>query len=198
MLVDQRGRTLIFAEYRNAAESVAAGLLALDLSASSTVSWQLPTSLESAVLIGALARLDVTQNPLIPVLREGELVPLFADIEPDLIIVPPTWRGHDHETMARGLAADHNARIVLCDHTRSIGIALPLAERSTLPPARHEGGVRWIYTISGSTATPKAIAHTDASIVATSNATVEQMPIEADDVFPSRSRSPTSAASRGW
>ena len=184
MLVDERGRTLTFAQYRDVAESVAAGLLDLGLSPGSTVSWQLPTSVESAVLIGALARADLIQNPLIPVLREGELVPLFTDIAPDLIIVPPSFRGHDHAEMARTLAAGHHAQVVLCDHTLSETIDLPRGDPATLPPPAPGGPVRWIYTTSGSTATPKAIAHTDASVAATSNATVEQMPLGSDDVFP--------------
>jgi acyl-CoA synthetase (AMP-forming)/AMP-acid ligase II len=184
MLVDQRGRTLTFAEYRLACESAAAGLVDLGIGRGSTVSWQLPTSLESTVLMGALARLGVTQNPLIPVLRTGELVPLFKDIAPDLFIVPPTWRGHDFEAMAHDLTNDNDANVLLCDHTKLAEIALPQGDPATLPPAEQESAVRWIYTTSGSTATPKAIAHTDASVIATSNSTVEQMPLAADDVFP--------------
>ena len=56
MAVDEDGRTLTFAEYRDWCERAAAGFQALGLSDGDVVSWQLPTWFESTVLVGALAR----------------------------------------------------------------------------------------------------------------------------------------------
>lgn len=83
MLVDDRDRDWTFAQYRDACSSVAARLVADGISTSSTVSWQLPTTIEAVVLLGALARLGVRQNPLIPVLRRGELEPILRQVRPD-------------------------------------------------------------------------------------------------------------------
>ena len=69
MLEDEGGRSLTFAAFRDHAEEVAAGLVALGVRPDHIVSWQLPTSLEAAVLMAALSRLGVAQNPIIPILR---------------------------------------------------------------------------------------------------------------------------------
>ena len=66
MLIDEHDRTMTFGEYRRFAEEVAAGLAALGMSRGQMVSWQLPPCIESAVLMAALGRLGVVQNPIIP------------------------------------------------------------------------------------------------------------------------------------
>jgi hypothetical protein len=53
VLADDYGRTLTTAQLRSAAERVAAGLR---VRPGMVVSWQLPTTLEACVLMGALAR----------------------------------------------------------------------------------------------------------------------------------------------
>src|SRR5262245_7627373 len=73
LLADGSGRRLTFAGYRDAAEAVAAGLAARGVGRGSVVSWQLPTTMEAAVLIGALARLGAVQQPVLPLLGEREL-----------------------------------------------------------------------------------------------------------------------------
>src|SRR3989442_11089512 len=55
MLVDEGGRSLTFDEFERAAERAAAGLLVLGLSEGSVVSWQLPSWLESFLLVAPLS-----------------------------------------------------------------------------------------------------------------------------------------------
>ena len=64
MAVDEDGRRITFAGYAADVETAAAGLAAMGLAEGDVVSWQLPTWIESLVLVGALARLGVTQNPI--------------------------------------------------------------------------------------------------------------------------------------
>jgi len=80
MVTDERGRGLTFSEFRDTAEEVAAGLHGLGVAAGTTVSWQLPTVLESVVLMAALARLGAVQNPIIPILREGEVDHIIGQV----------------------------------------------------------------------------------------------------------------------
>ncbi|HKK51893.1 MAG TPA: AMP-binding protein, partial [Myxococcota bacterium] len=63
MAVDQAGRELDFAGYRDAALRAARGLHALGVGPESVVAWMLPTRLETLILVGALARLDAIQIP---------------------------------------------------------------------------------------------------------------------------------------
>ena len=70
ILADDYGRSLTATQFRDTAERVAAGL---DVAPGEVVSWQLPTTLEAAILMAALSRLDVVQNPVISVLRQREV-----------------------------------------------------------------------------------------------------------------------------
>src|SRR5581483_8411381 len=73
MLVDEHDRTLTFAEFRDRAERVAAGLQALGVTAETRFSWQLPTRIDSVVLSVALSRLGALQNPIIHLYRDREV-----------------------------------------------------------------------------------------------------------------------------
>src|SRR5512132_3107349 len=70
LLADDHGRSLTGRQLRDAAEGVAADLATRGITAGTIVSWQLPTTLETLVVMVALARLGAIQNPLIPILRE--------------------------------------------------------------------------------------------------------------------------------
>ena len=65
LLEDDRDRSLSCDGFKQRAEQTAAGLAALGVRSDHIVSWQLPTTLEAAVLIAALSRLGVAQNPII-------------------------------------------------------------------------------------------------------------------------------------
>ena len=67
LAIDEDQRALTFGDYRAASERAAAGLAGLGLGAGTPVSWQLPTWLESLVLVGGLSRLGVVQNPILPI-----------------------------------------------------------------------------------------------------------------------------------
>jgi non-ribosomal peptide synthetase component E (peptide arylation enzyme) len=53
MLIDERDRTMTFAEYRDACERAAAGFYAQGIRSGDTVSWQIPTWIETLVLMAA-------------------------------------------------------------------------------------------------------------------------------------------------
>src|SRR6266536_5983789 len=95
LAVDQDGRHLTFRELHDRSESVAAGLAAQGVEAGTVVSWQLPTWLESMVLLGALRRLGAVQNPILPIYREREVGFVVQEAKPALLVTPSTWRGFD-------------------------------------------------------------------------------------------------------
>jgi acyl-CoA synthetase (AMP-forming)/AMP-acid ligase II len=185
MLTDDRGRVLTADGLRAAVEGVAAGLVSEGVRAGTRVMWQLPTSLESVVLSLALARLGAVQNPLIPLLREAEIRALDEQFEPEVAVVPSEWRGFPHADVVASIAGPR-ARVLVCDHWTAPldGLALPQGDPSALPELTVDDDVRWVFTTSGSTARPKGVRHTDASVFAASNATVEQFGVGPQDVFP--------------
>jgi len=183
LLSDDRGRTLTAAGLRDAAERVAAGLAGLGVRAGSRVMWQLPTTLECVVLSVALARLGAVQNPVITVLREAELRALDEQFRPEFAVVPTHWRGFGHAAAVRSVAGSH-IQVIPCDHNESTELALPQGDPGGLPSPPSSDAPRWVYVTSGSTARPKGVLHTDASVFAASNANVDQFGAGEDDVFP--------------
>jgi acyl-CoA synthetase (AMP-forming)/AMP-acid ligase II len=196
MLVDAGGRRLTFGQFRDVAERAAAGLWELGVRPGETVSWQLPTTIEAAVLMSALARLGVVQNPLIPVLREGEVDFIVGQLGARWIVVPEVFRRFDHRTMAEKVATRHGARVLVCDSAMQAGegdggavgsagipIGLPLGDPAVLPPADVDGDtVRWVFYTSGTTGVPKGVQHTDRSVLASSNGMVYQLGFTDADV----------------
>jgi cyclohexanecarboxylate-CoA ligase len=95
MLIDTADRTITFGEFANRAEQVAAGFHALGVREGDTVSWQLPTRIETVVASMALARLGAVQNPIIHIYREREVRYVLRDSGASMFLVPGEWRGFD-------------------------------------------------------------------------------------------------------
>lgn len=162
-VIDETDRRVTFAEVVAVAERVAAGLLARGIEPGSTVSWQLPTRIETIVLSLALSRLGVVQNPIIPLYRAREVGAMLAQCGSQWLITLGEFRGFDHGAMAEELRAASGDRLNLL----IVGDELPDGDPATLPPApvgRDE--VRWIYTTSGTTSAPKGVCHTDGTLIA--------------------------------
>jgi acyl-CoA synthetase (AMP-forming)/AMP-acid ligase II len=173
-LEDQGGRQITFDGFRDAAEAVAAGLLALGIGPGTTVSWQLPTAIDTLVLMTALARLGATQNPIIPILRHRDVAFIVSEARADVFVVRSEFAGFDFETMAREVTRGTSTS-VLVD-------ARPTGDPTTLPEPPARGDVRrWLYHTSGSTARPKGVWHTDTSVLHGMNGFVAGFePTEAD------------------
>lgn len=188
MAVDEDMQTLTFADYWAEAERAAAGLAAAGVQAGDVVTWQLPTWIESLVLVAALSRLDVVQNPVLPIYRERELDFITAQAGTSLLVTPSVWRGFDHEQMATGVARRQgDIRVLVTDR------ALPQGDPSTLPPIPEpldaaDQQPRWLFYTSGTTAEPKGALHTDASILAAGRALTSRLALIERDrnalVFP--------------
>lgn len=189
MAQDEHGRTLTFGEYRGRCERVAAGLLELGAGPGVKVSWQLPTWLESLVLVGALGRLDAVQNPIIPILRYREVSFIARQTQARLLIVPSVWRGFDYRAMAEEIAAENpGSKVLVCDRD------LPEADVGSLPPPPAtpddpaELPVRWLFYTSGTTADPKGAQHTDKTVMAAAVGMIRALELSPDDrgaiVFP--------------
>jgi len=186
MVVDERGDTYTFAEFREAAERAAAGLAAMGVGEGTVVSWQLPSWRSSMVLVAALARLGAIQNPILPIYREREVGFIARQASTKVLIVPSTFRGFDYEAMGRGIAADVSGLEVLVSDR-----SLPEGDPSSLAPFASPPGelpVRWLFYTSGTTADPKGAQHTDRTIDAAAKGMAERLALVPEDrhalVFP--------------
>ncbi|OBG62255.1 MULTISPECIES: class I adenylate-forming enzyme family protein [unclassified Mycobacterium] len=188
LLADDHARTLTARQFHDAACATAAAFAALGIRAGTVVSWQLPTTLETVVVMAALARLGAVQNPIIPILREHEVGFITEQLSSEYLVVPERWRGFDHGALARALSASRGFKVITVDLvTPPAGgeLRLPQAEAGALPPPPASArDARWVYYSSGTTAAPKGIRHTDASVMAGATGLVEAIGITGDDVDP--------------
>ncbi len=180
MLVDDSGRSLTFAEFKDRAERAAAGLLELGVGEGTPVTWVLPTRIETVVLSFALSRLGAVQNPIIHIYRHREVEFCIRQTRAELVVHPGVWSGFDYGGMVDEIVAglDHEAR-ALAGYD-----ALPEGDPATLPPASDPSAeaVRWLYYTSGTTADPKGVKHTDASLIAGGIGLARALDMSGDDV----------------
>lgn len=187
VLVDDYGRKLSSAQLREAALTCAAALAERGIGLGTVVSWQLPSTLETMVVMAALARLGAVQNPVLPIWRESELRFVTAQLATEVLIVPGMWRNFDHAALAHHLARERPMSVMVVDHDAPItgGLRLPAGDPRALPPPPSDTeDPRWIYYSSGTTAAPKGARHCDRSVIAGSAGVVGIVGASSKDVNP--------------
>jgi cyclohexanecarboxylate-CoA ligase len=190
MAVDESGRTMTFAEYRDKCLGVAAALHDRGVRKGTHVSWLLPSRMETFALVGALAYLGAVQNPMIPIYRHREVGFISRQTQCELLITIGTFRNFDYPAMVleatAGIAVKGNPISIMVSDTGE----LPEGDPSTLPPASasSDDDVRWIFYSSGTTSDPKGAQHTDATLKAANGGMQWSMEVTSDDrvavVFP--------------
>ncbi|MEU7485626.1 AMP-binding protein [Streptomyces sp. NPDC042319] len=170
MFYEADGRTVTFGEARERALRAAAGFRELGIGTGTRVAWQLPTRISTVLASLALARLGAVQIPVIHLHREREVGFVLAESGAEFFLVPGVWRDVDFAALARRAAPEGTRTVVVGD-----AAGLPEGDPAGLPEFP-PGGVRqradapepasWIYYTSGTTAAPKGVRHTDASLIA--------------------------------
>ncbi|MGE0877512.1 MAG: class I adenylate-forming enzyme family protein [Acidimicrobiia bacterium] len=159
-IADERNRTMTFGALAEQVHQVAAGLSELGITRGSRVAWQLPTSIESIVLMLALAHLGSVQAPIVPIYRRREVENIIATAAIEIFIAPDEWRGFSYRDMATSIGADlPSLRLVDAE-------AAMHGSNATPPPGVDEPDeVRWIYSTSGTVSAAKCVRHSDATLV---------------------------------
>jgi acyl-CoA synthetase (AMP-forming)/AMP-acid ligase II len=178
MAVDEIGREMTFREFRDRAERTAAGLAAeYGIGVGDVVTWQLPTWLESMILVAAVSRLGATQNPVLPIYREREVGFCVRQAGAKLLVVPSDFANFDFVGMAESISADVGGVSIMTSNR-----TLPEGDPSTLPPPPASGDdVRWLFYTSGTTADPKGARHTDRTIHAVATGMAGRLQVTEDD-----------------
>jgi len=185
MLLSRQGAKATFAEYRERAETMAAGLSELGVNEGDVVSWILPTWVDTVVLAAALARLGAVQNPIIAIYRDHEVGFCCRQAGSKFLITPGEFATFDFAAMGERIAAD-----IGLTHLVATPGSFPAGDSATLPPpvASTPAQVRWITYTSGTTADPKGARHTDQTVGAFPLAMGQRLDVQAGDryslVFP--------------
>jgi cyclohexanecarboxylate-CoA ligase len=179
MAVDESGREMTFAEFRDRSERVAAALVERGIGPGDTVTWQLPTWFESMALVAALARIGARQNPILHIYREREVEFCVRQTGAKLLVVPTEFANFDFKGMADGIVAGlDGVEVMTCD--RDLPESDPATVTMPAPPTDGDE-VRWYFYTSGTTADPKGAQHTDATIHAVSKGMAGCLEVTAAD-----------------
>ena len=181
MLVDEHDRRVTYGEFATRAEKVAAGLVGLGVTPGSTVSWQLPSRIETIVLSIALARIGALQNPIIHIYREREVAFALRQTGAELFFVPGVFRDVDYVAMAEGVAEElgRPLRIVAAFDGLAEGDPALLPP----PPAPEAADdVRWVYYTSGTTSDPKGVRHSDTTLMVGGRGLAMALAMSEDDI----------------
>ena len=167
-----------FGELADTADRWAALLLELGVGPGEPVAYQLPNVLEFvAISLGAL-RIGAVCEPLMPIFREHELEFMLHESGARVLIVPSSFRGHDHATMALGL----ENLVPLLEHVVLLEqVELPVSALETSPPG--PGATAQLLFTSGSTGEPKGVLQTHASLNLAAEMHIRHFGLGAGDVI---------------
>jgi acyl-CoA synthetase (AMP-forming)/AMP-acid ligase II len=178
--LDEQERTISFEGLRAEAERVAAGLFERGVREDQIVAWILPPRISAFVLMCALSRLGVIQNPLVPIYREREVDFCLRQTGARWLLTPGPFRGFDFDALARELSPRFPDL-----ETISIADALPVGDPAQLPPPPptdlgEDEPTRWIFYTSGTTSDPKGARHGDRSVLLSSRGLAEAIDLGPD------------------
>jgi cyclohexanecarboxylate-CoA ligase len=156
LLRDNAGRTLTVADVAHLTTAATHWLWDAGVRPGMTVAWQLPSHLGAAMLMLALARIDVKQAPVLHLYRRREVCSAVDVAEADILVVD--------RTTAPNAGAGAHVRALPNDFLQRLR-AMPRSPHPKLAGSRSVDDVRWVYLTSGTTGRPKGVRHSDATLL---------------------------------
>ena len=139
-----------------------AGAMLERMPVGSVVSFMLPNWHEAAVIYLAATLAGMVVNPILPSLRDRELLFILDDADTRMIFVPAVFGRHDYAAMlARVTAEMENPPEVVVVRD---GVPFPAATGPAGLPALDPDAVRMILYTSGTTGRPKGVLHSHNSM----------------------------------
>src|ERR1700704_5249072 len=108
---------LTYRELGNLVDRAASSLSRLGVAPRDVVTVQLPNWWEFVVTALACSKIGAVFNPVMPILRERELLYVLNFCESKVFIVPKTYRGFDYAAMAQGMRGElhHLKHLIVVD-----------------------------------------------------------------------------------
>jgi acyl-CoA synthetase (AMP-forming)/AMP-acid ligase II len=192
-VVDAYGARLTYSQLDAAATNLAAALSERGVETGSMVGVQLPNRVESSIAVAAVEKLGAVTIPLVTMFRDHEIAYVARKTEMKALIVPGTYRRYDHDQMAARLAAEIPSLQVLV----SVGEdpAAPLESMSALieegrgsaaaarfaDPKIDPNAPAAILLTSGTESDPKAVVHTNNTLLSNCRALVQLLGMDEND-----------------
>jgi cyclohexanecarboxylate-CoA ligase len=181
---------LSYRELGDRVERVANSLRALGVNVGDFVTVQLPNWWEFIVTSLACGRIGAIFNPVMPILRERELLYVLNFCEAKVFIVPKLYRGFDYAAMADGMRADlpHLKHLIVVDGDGATSFdRLLLPDVPAAHPAAHAGlrpdDMAVLMFTSGTTGEPKGVIHTSNSMVGCTKALTQRFGLHDNEVL---------------
>jgi cyclohexanecarboxylate-CoA ligase len=188
-LVDRSGAHS-YGSVAHRARCFAGALRELGVGRGDVVSFQLPNWVEAAVAFYATVLLGAVSNPIVPIYRERELGFILGQAKPTVAVVPGRFRGVDYVELysraaefggnhpvliAVGEVSDREHGVLGFDECASHGPVWPVE-------GRHGADRAILLYTSGTTADPKGVLHSHASLRYECRSIVEHCGLVASDV----------------
>jgi len=181
---------LSYRELGDRVERVANSLRVLGVDAGDFVTVQLPNWWEFVVTSLACGRIGAIFNPVMPILRERELLYVLNFCEAKVFIVPRLYRGFDYAAMAQGMRADlpHLKHLIVVDgdgatnFDRLLLPDVPAARPAPFSGLRPDDMAVLMFT-SGTTGEPKGVIHTSNSMVGCTKALTQRFGLHDHEVL---------------
>ena len=183
----EQSRRLTYKELDGLASRAATSLLRLGVGRGDIVTVQLPNWWEFVVTAFACSKIGAVMNPVMPILRERELVYILNFCQAKVFIVPKTYRGFDYAAMAQGMRGGlpdlKHVIVVDGEGEGSFERTLLASEAGQLPSGLGPDDMAVLMFTSGTTGEPKGVAHTSNSLIACCKALSGRFGLDSGDVL---------------
>jgi cyclohexanecarboxylate-CoA ligase len=168
-----------------------AAAMSIRMPVGSVVSFMLPNWHEAAVVYLATTLAGMVVNPILPSLRDRELLFILEDAGSRMVFVPARFGRHDYASMMERVIAqlDRPLEVVVVRGDDADDRHTPFASLLTPPtgaahlPVLDPDAVRMILYTSGTTGRPKGVLHSHNSMHALICQLREHWPVEPGDRF---------------
>ncbi|MGC2654439.1 MAG: AMP-binding protein [Mycobacterium sp.] len=167
-----------------------AAAISIRMPVGSVVSFMLPNWHEAAVVYLAATLAGMVVNPVLPSLRDGELLFILEDAGSRIIFVPAHYGRYDYASMMDRVTAqlDRPVEVVVLRGDEADDRKTPFASLLTPPtgaalPVLNPDAVRMVLYTSGTTGRPKGVLHSHNSMHALMCQLREHWSVEPGDRF---------------
>jgi cyclohexanecarboxylate-CoA ligase len=186
----ERALRLTYRELGNLVDRASGSLRRLGIGPRDVVTVQLPNWWEFVVTSLACSKIGAVFNPVMPILRERELLYVLNFCESKVFIVPKVYRGFDYAAMAEGMRGElpHLKHLIVVDGAGESGF-----ERAILAggPGGETAGssalgpddMSVVMFTSGTTGEPKGVIHSSNSLVGCTKALAQRFGLHDREVL---------------
>ena len=178
--------------YRELGDLVArasGALRGLGVGPGDVVTVQLPNWWEFVVTALACSRIGAVMNPVMPILRERELLYILNFCKTRVFIVPKLYRGFDYAAMVEGMRAElpHLQHLIVVDGEGRNGFDQALlggdVRDARNPSLLNPDEMSVLMFTSGTTGEPKGVMHSSNSLLACTKSLMGRLGLDASGVL---------------